>query len=147
MVAQLNTARSPPLRAPRARGCGGVRGVSGRIVFHSFGSLGDLHPTLAIALELEARGHDVVVATHEMYRARVERERLGFHPVPPDFADLGDLDELFRRSMDGGKGSEFVLRKMVLPWTRAQFDALVEAARGADLLGHPPDRLRRARCG
>jgi len=112
--------------------------VSGRIVFQSFGSLGDLHPTLAIALELRSRGHDVSVATHEMYRARVERERLGFHPVPPDFADLGDSEELFRRSMDSHKGSEFVLREMVLPYTRAQFDALVTAARGADLLvTHP----------
>jgi UDP:flavonoid glycosyltransferase YjiC (YdhE family) len=112
--------------------------VSARIVFQSFGSLGDLHPTLAVALELRARGHDVVIATHDLYRARVERERLGFHPVPPNFVDLGDLDELFRRSMDGGKGSEFVLREMVLPYTRAQFDALVEAARGADLLvTHP----------
>ncbi|UBF27446.1 glycosyltransferase [Kovacikia minuta CCNUW1] len=34
-----------------------------RIVFTTIGSLGDLHPKIAIALELQKRGHHVIVAT------------------------------------------------------------------------------------
>jgi UDP:flavonoid glycosyltransferase YjiC (YdhE family) len=51
-----------------------------RIVVTTIGSLGDLHPKIAIALELRQRGHDVVFATHQEYQdnildnaARVER--------------------------------------------------------------------------
>jgi hypothetical protein len=35
-----------------------------RIVVTTIGSLGDLHPQIAIALELQQRGHDVVFVTH-----------------------------------------------------------------------------------
>ena len=109
-----------------------------RIVLVGFGSLGDLHPTIAIALELKARGHAVTVATHEMYRFKIRRERLGFHPLAPDFATLGDLNQVFERAMNGWRGTEYVLRQMVLPFVRAQFDDLMAAARGADLLvAHP----------
>jgi rhamnosyltransferase subunit B len=109
-----------------------------RIVLQAFGSLGDLHPTLAIALELKARGHQVTVATHEVYRFKVRRERLGFHPTPPNFAELGDQAEMYRRTMDGARGSEYVLRELCLPYTHAQYDALAAAAEGADLLvAHP----------
>ena len=35
-----------------------------RIVVTTIGSLGDLHPKIAIAIELRQRGHNVVFATH-----------------------------------------------------------------------------------
>lgn len=43
-----------------------------RIVIHSFGSLGDLHPYLALALELKRRGHEAVFATAACYREYIE---------------------------------------------------------------------------
>ena len=39
-----------------------------RIVLTTFGSLGDLHPYLAIALELKRRGHRPVIATSGVHR-------------------------------------------------------------------------------
>jgi len=39
-----------------------------RIVLSTIGSFGDLHPKIAIAIELQKRGHDVVFATHKEYR-------------------------------------------------------------------------------
>ena len=44
-----------------------------RAVLQAFGSLGDLHPTMAVALALKARGHDVTIVTHEQYRLKVRR--------------------------------------------------------------------------
>ena len=55
-----------------------------RVVVATFGSLGDLHPYLALALGLRARGHDVVVATGNYYRENIEALVLGLAAVRPD---------------------------------------------------------------
>jgi len=108
-----------------------------RAVFLTIGSLGDLHPTMAVALALKARGHDATIVTHEHYAAKVRGENLDFVPMPPNF-DAMDQEEMFRRTMDGARASEYVLRTLCLPHTRAQYDALLAAARGADVIvGHP----------
>ena len=44
-----------------------------RIVLTTFGSLGDLHPYLALGCGLAQRGHTVTVATSAGYRENVER--------------------------------------------------------------------------
>jgi hypothetical protein len=38
-------------------------GFRRRIVLTTFGSLGDLHPYIAVALGLKTRGHEAVIAT------------------------------------------------------------------------------------
>ena len=105
-----------------------------RIVLTTVGSLGDLHPYLAIALELRGRGHRPVVASHGLYRERVEAMGLEFAPVRPHYDEWSDPAEIIRQAMDARKGSEVVLRKMVLPYLRASRDDLLVAARGADLI-------------
>ena len=55
--------------------------MSKRIVFAIWGSLGDLHPYLAIARELKARGYQCVIATHNLHRPRVEAAGLEFAPM------------------------------------------------------------------
>ena len=52
-----------------------------RIVLTTFGSLGDLHPYIAVALGLQARGHEAVIATTRHYRQRIEAQGIGFHAV------------------------------------------------------------------
>ena len=44
-----------------------------RIVLTTFGSLGDLHPYIAVALGLQARGHEAVIATSGAYIGRRSR--------------------------------------------------------------------------
>jgi len=105
-----------------------------RIVLTTFGSLGDLHPYLAIALELQRRGHQPVVATHALYRARVEAMGLEFAPVRPTLEEWGEPAHVIREAMDEKKGSEVVLKKLVLPFLRESRDDLLLAARGADLI-------------
>ena len=46
--------------------------MSNLIVLSTYGSLGDLYPYLAIAVELKRRGNEVAIATSEVYRALVE---------------------------------------------------------------------------
>jgi rhamnosyltransferase subunit B len=60
-----------------------------RILIATIGSLGDLHPALALALELRRRGHRAELATSEFYREKITTLGLPFHPLPPEVA-VGD---------------------------------------------------------
>jgi rhamnosyltransferase subunit B len=108
-----------------------------RIVLTTFGSLGDLHPFLAIARELRQRGHQAVIATHGAYRGRVESLGIEFAPVRPHHEDEESMRPELRQAMDARRGSEVVLRRLVLPYLRESRDDLLAATLGADLLvGH-----------
>ena len=43
-----------------------------RIVFSNIGTLGDINPLIAIALELRRRGHEPVMALPKVYRPKIE---------------------------------------------------------------------------
>lgn len=107
-----------------------------RIVLTSFGSYGDTYPYIGLALALRERGHEPVLAMPGYYRALVEREGLRFHSVRPDL-DPADR-ETIARIMDSNRGTEFLLRELLLPALRRSFDDLSAACEGADLLvTHP----------
>src|ERR1700677_4735242 len=105
-----------------------------RIILTTFGSLGDLHPYLAIASTLKDRGHQLVIATSLFYKDKVEKAGVEFHAVRPDFPDAKTAAALMERVMDHRKGSEVVIRELVMPHLRDSYDDLLEAVRGADLL-------------
>lgn len=113
-------------------------GRKARIVLTTFGSLGDLHPYLAIALGLQARGHETVVATCGCYRPKVEALGIEFRAVRPDSPDWEAEPDLMRRFVDRREGPEQVVRKWIMPALRESYDDLQAAAKGADLLvSHP----------
>src|SRR5438132_8384901 len=95
-----------------------------RIVLTVLGSLGDLHPYLAVAVGLRDRGHRPVIAAASIYRAKVEAEGIGFAAVRPDLPDFGDEAEVLRRAMDRRTGGEYIVRELVLPHLRASYDDL-----------------------
>jgi hypothetical protein len=49
-----------------------------KIVLATFGTLGDLHPFIAVALQLRKRGHRPVIASWPDYREKVEAEGIEF---------------------------------------------------------------------
>ena len=51
-----------------------------RIVFATFGSLGDLHPYVAVARELVRRGHRPLIASFAELRDAVETAGIAFAP-------------------------------------------------------------------
>jgi rhamnosyltransferase subunit B len=109
-----------------------------RIVLTTFGSLGDFHPFVAIALGLKARGHEAVLATGECYRRKVEALGLGFRAVRPDSAVVSDPVAM-RRFMDSRWGTVRVLRDYIVPSISESYkDTLAVVEGGADLLvSHP----------
>jgi UDP:flavonoid glycosyltransferase YjiC (YdhE family) len=103
-----------------------------RILLATVGSLGDLHPCLALAFELKRRGHVVTIATTEHYRAKIEGFHLGFHPIRPNW-DPTDR-EMISQCEDLKRGIEVLYRQWVLPNLKDTYDDLLVAASNADLM-------------
>ena len=103
-----------------------------RILLTTIGSLGDLHPMIAIALELRARGHGVVFAVTELYREKIESLGFEFRPmrphIPPD--DKATVTAV----LDPRRGPERLIRGILMPALKDSFDDLLAAARGADFM-------------
>jgi len=107
-----------------------------RIVLTCWGSYGDLFPALGLARTLKQRGHEPVLATCAFYRPLVEAEGVEFHPVRPDI-DPSDT-ALIARLMDPARGTEVIVRELLVPAVRDAYADLEPVARHADLiLSHP----------
>jgi rhamnosyltransferase subunit B len=110
-----------------------------RFLMTTWGSLGDLHPFLAVSLELRQRGHEVTIATSEMHRSRVEGAGVGFHPVRPDLRRFYSEPELLRRILDPVSGTEFVIRELMMAHLEQTYEDLVEASQGKDFMVNHTD--------
>ncbi len=102
-----------------------------RIVLTTIGSLGDLHPMIALGLELRRRGHDVVINTWEGYREKIDALRFEFFPLRPD-VDIDDT-EIHRKAMDASNGPEFVIKELMMGNIRDTYADLMAAIDGADI--------------
>jgi len=103
-----------------------------RVLFATIGSLGDLHPCLALGLELQRRGHAVTVATTPYYRQIVETQGIAFHPIRPDWNPT-DRD-MISQCDNLKRGPEILFRRFILPHLRDTYLDLIQAATSADLM-------------
>ncbi len=103
-----------------------------RILFATIGSLGDLHPVIALALALRDRGHRVAIATSENYRGKLGALGIPFHPLRPDLLAKGE--HVIADIMDGTGGTERLLRDRIFPAVRDMHADLAPLAADADLL-------------
>ncbi|HKC64268.1 MAG TPA: glycosyltransferase, partial [Pyrinomonadaceae bacterium] len=114
-------------------------GAKKRVVFTTWGSFGDLHPFMALALELQKRGYISVIATSPLYREKVEAAGIAFHSVRPELSQPDDETsaEMIRRVSHGRSGPAYLFRELLVPHLRETYaDTLdaVTANGGADLL-------------
>jgi rhamnosyltransferase subunit B len=109
-----------------------------RIVLSTWGSFGDLHPYMALGIELKRRGHDARIATIESFRQHVEGAGLGFHPVGPHISpDDPNARDIVRALLDPKIGPEYLFQQVLGPYLRRGYEELLAAVRadgGADLL-------------
>ena len=112
---------------------------SKRIVLNTWGSFGDLHLYMALALELRGRGHRPVIATMEMYRERLEAVGLELAPVRPNIPQPKEQEpELIQKIMEPRTGPQFLMEQIVFPAIRDAYQDLLIAVQNADLLiTHP----------
>ncbi len=111
--------------------------VSKRILFTTLGSLGDLHPYLALGQELQRRGHGVGIATLALFQDRVEAAGLTFHLLRGTTMEQ-PTPALMRRVLHSRAGVRYIVRELVAPAIRTAYADTLAAAQGADLLvAHP----------
>jgi rhamnosyltransferase subunit B len=106
-----------------------------RIVLTSFGTLGDIHPLIALAFELQRRGHQPVLAVPELFRPKIVSLGLEFAAVGPILDP--ENNQLVAMLMDIRKGTERTLREILFPAIRQSYRELlaaVQAKGGADLM-------------
>ncbi|MGC1481477.1 MAG: glycosyltransferase [Chthoniobacterales bacterium] len=102
-----------------------------RIVFASLGSLGDLHPLLALARAAADRGHHPVIATSECFEEYVTDRAFEFQPIRPKFAfEPALVERLFHPT----RGPARLMREQVFPNVRETYADLLAASERADLL-------------
>jgi len=111
---------------------------SKRIVFATFGSLGDLHPYVAIGRELVRRGHQPLIASFEEHREAVAAAGIEFAPMRPAISAFGERAAMMEQLIDPWRGPELMVRTMFMPNLRESYQDLARACHGADLLvTHP----------
>src|ERR1039458_2377288 len=111
------------------------RGHTLRIVLSNIGTLGDINPLIAIALELKRRRHVPVMAVPAVFESRIAPLGLEFHAVRPDIDPTNRI--LVEMIYDVKKGTEHGLRDFLFPVLRQTYDDLLDAAtrpERADLL-------------
>lgn len=111
------------------------------VLFAAWGSLGDLHPSLAIAAELRRRGHRPAIATLSLHREAVDRAGFDFFPLRPQPpADPQAVRQLVTRLFGAG-GPAYAWTRLVLPALRDAYDDLMAAAQAMTdcrlLVAHP----------
>jgi UDP:flavonoid glycosyltransferase YjiC (YdhE family) len=105
------------------------------ILIVTSGSLGDLHPFIALGQALRAEGFRVVVATSANHRAAVSHEGLDFFEIPWDIAELS-------RKFLGEAGAAGMKRRGAGDWfatvvfsdLRLVYDRLFEASESATMI-------------
>lgn len=106
-----------------------------RIVITTFGSAGDLNPFIALALGLRDRGHTVVFAVEDSFRATLAAQGFAVQPLSGDA--MGVLGPHMRELI--GKSSPLASMRLLVedylaPTLRPRIQDLLTACDGADLL-------------
>lgn len=101
-------------------------------MFATIGSLGDLHPCLALGAELQLRGHAVAIAAAEWHRAKIVACGLGYHPMRPHWNLADPL--LVQQCENLKRGYEVLYRDLLLPDLSGAYADLLPAAQNADVL-------------
>jgi UDP:flavonoid glycosyltransferase YjiC (YdhE family) len=106
---------------------------AGRIVLATGGSLGDLHPFIALGRALKSRGHDVGIATAVDYRDKIETAGLAFHQVGPSIADLTHDTGMDLSALTAAiaKSDRFLFGDILLPRAEDAARELIAVTEGA----------------
>ncbi len=97
------------------------------VLLPTLGSAGDVHPVIAIALAMQARGHRATIMTNPYFQEQIEGLGIGFLPVgTKELAEkmLNDPDLWHPR-----KGFHVIAEKVMLPSIEPIYNAIAENAR------------------
>ncbi|HEY1187655.1 MAG TPA: nucleotide disphospho-sugar-binding domain-containing protein [Gemmata sp.] len=108
-----------------------------KIVFATFGSLGDVHPFIALGHALQERNHDVVLAVPDAHTAKVRAAGLEAASIFPPFEEVGrrlhftSEEEVVRKVMED---PHFCIRDFLVPSLMESCASLLSASEGASAI-------------
>jgi rhamnosyltransferase subunit B len=105
---------------------------SSRIILTTIGSLGDLHPLIAIGLGLRERGHSIAFVTTALYREKIEVLGFEFHALRPNVPP--EDKELIAYLLHMKLGPERLLREVLFPSLQGTYEDLYAIAKNADFV-------------
>jgi rhamnosyltransferase subunit B len=109
---------------------------SPHVVLATFGTHGDLHPFLALAMALQQRGARVTLAAAPQYREKIEAEAIDFASMRPDmqavFTRLGMDERAITRAI--ARRPQFLLTHIVMPALRETYEDIMAVTGDADAL-------------
>ena len=109
-----------------------------RVLLTTLGSHGDIHPFIALALELQKRGHEAVLATNPAFKAQAERAGVRMEALT-EHADLKDIMTNYA-VMDHRRGAKVVLQELTIPLVPKIYEhtsRLIQEFNPDVLLNHP----------
>ncbi|MFN0010921.1 MAG: glycosyltransferase [Phycisphaerales bacterium] len=124
----------------RATDVGAVGGRGGGVFFCTFGSRGDIHPYVAVARALIARGVPATIGTGEEHRETITGAGVGFVALPPSRQEFEAGGISMEMVMHETQGGDHIFKGIVLPWLERSHAALLAAMRAKSydmLVGHP----------
>lgn len=101
------------------------------ILIVTFGTYGDIHPFLSLAIELKARGHRVIFCTSDFYEAYITKHGIECLVTRPGH---GDNHELLQKGMHPTKGPEFLVKEWLAASVNDTYEDLCQVADQADLI-------------
>ncbi|MBM4311223.1 MAG: glycosyltransferase [Deltaproteobacteria bacterium] len=109
-----------------------------RFLFSTLGSLGDVHPYIAVARVLIAQGHGAIITASEEHREVIQCAGVEFCAMCPAMAQKEDYQAAVAQLFDVRRGPELLVRRFVMPHLRTAYKNLLAASRRADVLvSHP----------
>lgn len=103
-----------------------------KIIFTTFGSLGDLHPLMGLATTLKDEGHRPIICASKFYKDYVQKAGLEFHPIHPH---INHKDKnIISAVLDTRNGPELLHKEYIFPYLQESIDDLLEIAKDADLI-------------
>jgi len=104
-----------------------------RILLATIGSLGDIHPMIAIGLALKKRGHEVIFATSSHYHDRLKQLDFSTRTLRPDTIKPDDKETL-SKLMHLTKGTGMLIKDYIFANIRDTYDDIKQFATGADAM-------------
>jgi rhamnosyltransferase subunit B len=104
-----------------------------RILLAAIGSLGDIHPMIAIGLALQSRGYEIVFATSSYYHKRLEQFGFTVRTLRPDSINPTDTDML-ASLMDLRLGTGRLMRDYIFANIKDTYDDLFDFSEDVDAI-------------
>ncbi|MEO8803249.1 MAG: glycosyltransferase [Rudaea sp.] len=106
-----------------------------KAVLATFGTYGDVHPFIALAIALKQRGVEPTIAAAESYRSKIEAERIAFYPMRPDVDEVATRLDMDQQQIARAIAArpEFILTDVVLPSLRESYEDAMAVMRDADM--------------